>query len=104
MVTAVVAACAVLAACVLTLLAVRRANRRADMQLRDALGYIDRHLEDLSESVANAIDAAVESGARLPRTNLSLDFDEVVDALLAEAAARTDADAVVLRVDGPHGR
>ena len=35
---------------------------------------------------------------------LTLDFDELVDELVAEAAARTGADAVVLRVEGPGGR
>lgn len=104
MVTAVVAACAVLAACVLALVAIREANRRADRRLRDALGHIDRHLEAMSAGVAQAIDAAVRSGDRVPPTNLSLDFDEVVESLMADAAARTGADAVVIRIDGPGGR
>lgn len=104
MVTAVIAAGAVLVACALTLLAVRRANERADQRLRNALEYVDGHLEAMSAGLVQAIDAAVETGRRLPPANLSLDFDEVVETLVAEAAAQTHADAVVLRIDGPQGR
>jgi GGDEF domain-containing protein len=104
MLTAVIVAGAVLIACSLTLLAVRRANERADRRLRTAVDYIDGQLEAMSAGVAEAIDRAVESERRLPPPNLSLDFDEVVDALVAEAAARVRADAVVLRIDGPQGR
>jgi GGDEF domain-containing protein len=104
MVTAMVAAGAVLVACALTLLAVRRANERADRRLRDALRYVDSQLEAISAGVVQAVDAAVASERRLPPTNLSLEFDEVVDSLVAEAAIRTSADAAVLRIDGPQGR
>jgi len=104
MVTAVVGAGAVLVACALTLLAVRRANERADRRLRDALNYIDAQLDAMSSGVVQAIDAAVDSERRLPPSNLSLDFDEVLDSLMAETRARTRADAVVLRIEGPQGR
>ncbi len=104
MLTTVLAAGAVLVACILTLLAVRRSNERADGRLRDAIGEIDRRLETMSATVAQAVDAALEAGRRRPPANLSLDFDELVDALAAEASARVGADAVVLRIDGPQGR
>lgn len=104
MVTAVVGAGAVLVACALTLLAVRRANERADRRLREALHYIDAQLEAMSSGVVQAIDAAVDSERRLPLSNLSLDFDEVLESLMAETRARTGADAVVLRIEGPQGR
>jgi diguanylate cyclase (GGDEF)-like protein len=104
MVTAVVGAGAVLVACGLTLLAVRRANERADRRLREALHYIDAQLDAMSSGVIRAIDTAVDSERRLPPSNLSLDFDEVLDSLMAEAVTRTRADAVVLRVEGPQGR
>jgi GGDEF domain-containing protein len=103
MVTAVVAVCAVLVASALTVLAVRWANERADRRVSETLRHIDAHLEAMSASVARAVDAATADN-RLPYANLSLDFDEVVQSLIAEAAARTGADAVVLRVDGPTGR
>ena len=104
MVTAVVGAGAVLVACGLTLLAVRRANERADRRLREALHYIDAQLDAMSSGVIRAIDTAVDSERRLPPSNLSLDFDEVLESLMAEAVTRTRADAVVLRVEGPQGR
>jgi diguanylate cyclase (GGDEF)-like protein len=104
MVTAVIAAGAVLGACVLTLLAVRRANARSDRRLGDALLHIDRHLEAMSASVSHAVDTVVEAGRRQPGALFSLDFDELVEALVAEAAARTGADAVVIRIEGPGGR
>ena len=104
MLTAVFVAGAVLIACSVTLLAVRRANEQADRRVGEAVRYIDGKLEAMSAGVANAIDAAIESWRRLPSSNLSLDFDEVIDVLVAEAASLTHADAVVLRIDGPQGR
>jgi diguanylate cyclase (GGDEF)-like protein len=53
--------------------------------------------------VEQAVERVVQTqGERLQP--LTLDFDALVDALVAEAAARTGADAVVLRVEGPGGR
>jgi len=104
MVTAVVVTGAVLVACALTLLAVRRANERADRRLRDALHYIDTQLDAMSSGVVRSIDAAVESERRLPPSNLSLDFDQVLESLMAETVSRTRADAVVLQIEGPQGR
>jgi len=103
MVTAVVAACAVLVGCGAILVWLQRARQHADARVEQLLHQVDGHLAAMSESVARAVDAAAESRAqRLPA--LTLDFDELVHSLVAETAARTDADAVVLRVEGPDGR
>jgi len=103
MVTAVVAACAVLVGCGAILVWLQRARQHADARVEQLLRQVDGHLAAMSESVARAVDAAAESRAqRLPA--LTLDFDELVHSLVAETAARTDADAVVLRVEGPDGR
>ena len=103
MVTAVVAACAVLVGCGAILVWLQRARQHADARVERLLHQVDGHLAAMSESVARAVDAAAESRAqRLPA--LTLDFDELVHSLVAETAARTDADAVVLRVEGPDGR
>ena len=103
MVTAVVAACAVLAACGSTLLAVRRANARSDRRVAEAMRHIDSHLEAISSSVAQALDAATL--ARRPlQAALSLDFDALLDEVVSAAAERTRADAIVLRIEGPRGR
>jgi diguanylate cyclase (GGDEF)-like protein len=101
---AVVAACVVLVACGVSLLWLRRARADADRRLDEVLGHLDGHLQAMSASVARAVDAVVDSGARRPLPPLTLDFDELVDSLVEETAARTGADAVVLRVEGPGGR
>jgi diguanylate cyclase (GGDEF)-like protein len=103
MVTAVVAACAVLAACGLGLLAIRRSNARA-RRTEAVLLRIDDHLEAVSTSVARAVEAVVAAGTHRPPLALTLDFDDLLDTIVAETAARTGADAVVLRVEGPGAR
>src|SRR5262245_9202097 len=103
MVTAVVAACAVLVGCGVILIWLQRARRQGDARFEQVLHQVDGHLAAMSQSVARAVDAVAESRAeRLPA--LTLDFDELVDSLVVETAARTGADAVVLRVEGPGGR
>jgi diguanylate cyclase (GGDEF)-like protein len=103
MVTAVVAACAVLGACGLALLAVRRSRQQSERRLELVLERIGSHLDAISASVEEAVGRVVAAqGERLQP--LTLDFDALVDGLVAEAAARTGADAVVLRVEGPGGR
>ena len=104
MVTAVVAACAVLVACGLILLWLQRARRESERRLDTILGQLDGHLEAMSENVARAVDAVLESSSQRSLPVLTLDFDQLVDELVAETAARTRADAVVLRVEGPGGR
>ncbi len=104
MVTAVVAACAVLAACGLFMLALRRARIRSDRRIDAILVRIDTHLDAMAAGLARSVDAVVDASAARPPLALTLDFDELVDALVAEAAARTQADAVVLRIEGPGGR
>jgi GGDEF domain-containing protein len=104
MVSAVVAACAVLAACGLFMLALRRARIRSDRRMDAILLRIDAHLEAMSTGVARSVDAVADIGSARPPLALTLDFDELVDSIVAEAAARTRADAVVLRIEGPGGR
>ena len=104
MVTAVVAACAVLVACGLILVWLQRAGRSSERHLDAILGQLDGHLEAMSENVARAVDAVLESSSQRALPVLTLDFDQLVNELVAETAARTPADAVVLRVEGPGGR
>ena len=103
MVIAVVAACAVLAAGVLTVLAVHRSRRESERRLEIVFERVSSHLEAISTSVEQAVARMVDA-QRERSQPLSLDFDALVDALVAEAAVRTGADAVVLRVEGPGGR
>jgi len=104
MVTAVVAACAVLVACGLILLWLQRARKESERHLDTILGQLDGHLEAMSENVARAVDAVLDSSSQRSLPVLTLDFDRLVNELVAETAARTHADAVVLRVEGPGGR
>lgn len=103
MVTAFVAAFAVLGVCALSILIVRRTRRESEHQLERALDRVGRHLEAISASVEQAVARMVDAQDERARP-LTLDFDELVDELVAEAAARTGADAVVLRAEGPGGR
>ena len=103
MVTAVVAACAVVLACVL-LLALRRSRAASERHLAAVLERIDGHLEAISSSVVHAIDRVVAARSEHPEPAPSLDFDALVDDLVAEVAVQTGADAVVLRLEGPGGR
>ena len=103
MVIAVVAACAVLAAGVLAVLAVHRSRRESERKLEIVFERVSSHLDAISTSVEQAVARMVDA-QRERSQPLSLDFDALVDALVAEAAVRTGADAVVLRVEGPGGR
>jgi diguanylate cyclase (GGDEF)-like protein len=104
MVTAVVAACAVLVACGLVLAWLQRIRAESERRLDQILHQLDDHLAAMSANVARAVDAVAVSGSQRPLLALTLDFDQLVDQLVAETAARTAADAVVLRVEGPGGR
>ena len=104
MVTGVVAACAVVVVGALILLAVRWARLRSDRRLDAVLLEIDGHLKAISTSVGEAIDRFADARSDAPPLFLTLDFDVLVDSVVAEAAARTAADAVVLQVEGPGGR
>jgi diguanylate cyclase (GGDEF)-like protein len=104
MVTAVVAACAVLVSCGLALVWLQRVRTQSERRLDQVLHQLDGHLAAMSANVARAVDAVAASGSQRPALALTLDFDELVDQIVAETAARTGADAVVLRVEGPGGR
>ena len=104
MVIGVVAACAVLgslragARCRAPVAARRRAASRAVLE---RIG--DPSRRDLGQR--RGVRRARRRGAGRARLQpLTLDFDALVDEIVAEAAARTGADAVVLRVEGPGGR
>jgi len=100
MVIGVVAACAVLVACGLAVYAVRRSRHAAERRLESVIEGLTSHLDAISAGVQQSVErVAVAQAARLQP--LTLDFDALLDDIVAEAAARTGADAVVLRVEGP---
>jgi diguanylate cyclase (GGDEF)-like protein len=104
MVTAVVAACAVLVSFGLVLLWLQRVRAQSERRFEQVLHQLDNHLAAMSQNVARAVDAVAASSSQRPLLALTLDFDELVDQLVSETAARTGADAVVLRIEGPGGR
>jgi diguanylate cyclase (GGDEF)-like protein len=103
MLIGVVAACAVLVACGLALYAVRRSRQDAERRLQVVLDRMGTHLDAISTSVEQSIERVVAAQSERLQP-LTLDFDELVDGIVAEAADRTGADAVILRVEGPGGR
>ena len=103
MVVVAVAACAVLAVCGLAVYAVRRSRQDAERRLQAVLERIGRHLDAVSASVEQSVERIVAAQSERLQP-LTLDFDQLVEELVAEAAVRTRADAVVLRVEGPGGR
>jgi GGDEF domain-containing protein len=103
MVIVVVVACALVVGGAL-LLALRLVNVRSSRQTDDVLRSVDAHLEGISTSVAQAIARVVEATAARPAAFLTLDFDALVDELVAEAASRTGAEAAVLNLEGPGRR
>jgi len=100
MVSAVVAAFALVGVGVVLVL-VRHLQARTDRQTEAILRSVDTHLEAISASVAQAVDRVLDSRSARPALLPTLDFDALVGTILAEAAARTGAEAVVLRVAGP---
>lgn len=99
----VVAACAVLVVCGLAVYAVRRSRLDAERRLELVLDRLGSHLDTIAAGVEQSVERVVRAqNERLQP--LTLDFDALVEELVAEAAARTGADAVVLRVEGPGGR
>ena len=104
MVTAVVAACVVVLACASTLLVLRHSRAASERRLEAVFEKIDDHLEAISSSVVQAVDRVVAARSEAPEPVPTLDFDALVDSLVADVAVRTGADAVVLRLEGPGGR
>jgi diguanylate cyclase (GGDEF)-like protein len=103
MVVGVVAACAVLAVCGLAVYAVRRSRQDAQRRLELVLERLGSHLDTITAGVESSVERIVETQRRRLQP-LTLDFDVLVEEIVAEAAARTGADAVVLRIEGPGGR
>jgi diguanylate cyclase (GGDEF)-like protein len=103
MVIGVVAACAVLVACGLAVYAVRRSRQDAERRLELVLDRLGSHLDTIAAGVERSVERVVAAQAQRLQP-LTLDFDALIDEVVAEAAERTGADAVVLRVEGPGGR
>jgi diguanylate cyclase (GGDEF)-like protein len=77
-----------------------RANRRIEAVVRE----VDNHLGSISDVLRAVVERTEETRANgVSEQELTLDFEELLTATVAEAAARTGAAAVAVRVQGPSG-
>jgi len=102
--SAVAVVSGVLIVAALVLLGVRLTRQRSDRRFEGVALGLETKLQEMSVSVAEAIDQIAELRDEGPRLPLTLDLDTLANALVAEAAARTGAEAAVLRVEGPGRR
>ena len=92
---------ALLLACALVVRTVRaHANRRVEAVVR----RVDDHLGSISNLLRDAVERSESARAGgATQRELSLDLEELLTNTIAEAAARTGAKAVAIRVEGPGG-
>ena len=103
--TAIVAVSAAALGVAIALIASRYLRLRADRRMDALLTRVDEHMGAISRSVSTAVERSVEIHEERRRgLPLTLDFGELVEALVTEAATRAEAAAVVVRVDGPGGQ
>jgi diguanylate cyclase (GGDEF)-like protein len=102
--TGIVAVSAAALGCAVALLVFRALRARGERRFEAVLVRVDGHMEAISATLTDAIDRLVQLRAERARAvKPTLSFDDLLDALVAESAARTGAQAVALRVEGPAG-
>jgi diguanylate cyclase (GGDEF)-like protein len=102
--TALVAASAAVLGVIATIVAARLRNTRSRGRADPTLARIDEHVAAISvtlERIASL--AASRSAPRREQLELTLDFDALLDRVVAQASALTGAQAVAIRVAGPGG-
>ncbi len=88
----------------LALLAARTIRDRSDRRFEGVLAKLDEHLGAISASLERVVERAESVRARVvDDLELTVDFDELLRRIAAEAAARTGADAAAVHVRGPGG-
>ena len=101
---AVASACAAVLALVLALLAARTVRGRSDRRFDAVIAKLDEHLGRISASLERVVERAESVRARgVDDLELTVDFDEVLRKIAAEAALRTGAEAAAAHVRGPAG-
>ena len=96
---AAISACAALLAFVLALLIARTIRARSDHRFEVVLGKLDDHLSGISATLERVVDRAESVRARaVDELGLTVDFDELLRHIAAEAASRTGADAAAVQV------
>ena len=102
MVTAVVAASAVVLGIAVTVLAARFARARSDRRFESVLLRVDGQMEAISQSLQRVVARSTEARQRrVGELELTLNFGELLEQLVAEAAVQSGAQAVAIRVEGP---
>ena len=104
--TALVAACAAVLGVFATLVAARLLRTRSQRRLDPTLARIDEHVVAISTTLERIAALAASRAASAPRPEeleLILDFEALLEQLVAQASALTGAQAVAIRVEGPGG-
>lgn len=105
MVTTIAAASAAALGAAVAMLVAFALRARSERRFDAVLRRVDDHMGAISASLGRAIDDALELRQErrraLPPT---LRLDELLEALAAEAAAKSGAQSVTARIDGPEGR
>ena len=102
MVTAVVVASAVVLGIAVTFLAARFARARSDRRFESVLLRVDGQMEAISKSLQRVVERSTEvHQRRVGELELTLNFAELLEQLVAEAAVQSGAQAVAIRVEGP---
>lgn len=102
MVTAVVAASAVVLGIAVTVLAARFVRARSDRRFESVLLRVDGQMEAISQSLQRVVERSTEvRQGRVGELELTLNFGELLGQLVAEAAVQSGAQAVAIRVEGP---
>ena len=103
MVTAVIGVTAVAFAAVVAVLVGRRARTHSDRRFEKVLLRLDEHMSAISGHLQHAVERSVEARDNgVGVLELTLDLDRLMALTVAEAVARTGADAAAMRLDGPY--
>ena len=101
MVTAVIGVTAAAFAAVIAVLVGRRARSRSNRRFEDVLLRLDEHMSAISANLQHAVERSVEARDNgVGDLELTLDLDRLLALTVAEAVARTGADAAAMRVHG----
>ena len=102
MVTAVVAVSVVVLGVVVAAVVTRVARARSDRRFESVLLRVDGQMEAISESLQRVVERTTEvRQRRVGELELTLNFGELLERLVAEAAGRSGTRAVAIQVEGP---
>jgi diguanylate cyclase (GGDEF)-like protein len=85
-------------------LVVRAVRAHTNRRIEAVVRKVDDHLGSISDVLREAIERSEEAKAHgVTERELTFDLEELLTDTVAEAAARTGAEAVAMRVQGPNG-